>query len=511
MTPAIPPRVDLHYHVEVDGVSRRIDLPFTTAVLADLSGMPAEPLSPVAERRFVDVDADGFDRFMRATAPRLVLTLPDMRAAGNDLHVDLRFARIDDFEPPAIVRQVPALAAAVGGPAHEAVCRQIDAIVQHPAFVRLESAWRALQRLVAANESDGLCPLRVMSISKGDLAKTLKRFKGTMWDQSPIFKRLYTEGLGSDGADPVGCIVVDFEFDHGPRDVEMLGELRAIAAACQAPLLAAAATSLMQMESWQELSNPRDIAKIFQTPEYEAWRALRAEEDSAWLVLTVLRYVERPPWRGVPLGDGTTYDEARGDDAPPAPLYATAACLLAAAIQRSFRIEGWFAAIEGLTGVGAFEDLARDTETGPTEKPVDERRIVQLADMGLTVLAVHERTGIALFPRLATLAKPAEFDDPDVQDNARIAAGLPYRLMVGRLAHFLRRIVRDTAMVSLGAEQMQSRLQAWIDDYCEPPAGAPDRGAGARRPLAFAEVTVEPSGAEPGALATRFRVRPKGG
>jgi type VI secretion system protein ImpC len=508
MTPAISPRIDLHYRVEVDGASRRIDLPFTTAVLADLSGMPAEPLPPVADRRFVDVDIDGFDRFMRAIAPRLVLTLADTTVAGHDLDVELRFARIDDFAPSAIVRQVAALAAAVGGPARESVGRQIDAIVQNPAFVRLESAWRSLRRLVAANEPDGLCPVRVMSISRADLAKTLKRYKGTAWDQSPIFKKLYTEGLGSPGADPVGCIVADFEFDHGQRDVEMLGELRKIAAACQAPMLAAASPSLLQMDSWQELSKPRDIVKIFQTPEYEAWRALRADEDSAWLVLTVLRYVERSPWRSVPLGEGATYDEGQRD-AQPAPLHANAAYLLAAAIQRSFRIEGWFDAIEGLAGGVALGDLPRDAGTGPTEKPIDDRRIAQLTDTGLTALAVHERTGVALFPHLATLAKPADYDDPDAHRNARVGVGLPYRLMVGRVAHFLCQIVRDSAMVGLRADEMQRRLQAWMDDYSEPPVGAPDRGAGARRPFSLAELSVEPSGDESGGFATRVRLLPR--
>lgn len=510
MTSAIPPRVDLHYRVEVDGVSRRIDLPFTTAVLADLAGMPAEPLPPVRDRHFVDVDAEGFDRYLRATAPRLLLTLPDLHAAGSTVDVELRFLRLDDFAPPALVRQVPALAAAVAGPAHAAVCRQLDAIVAHPDFLRLESAWRGLQRLVAANEPDGLCPVRVMSISKAELAKTLTRHKGTARDQSPIFKRLYTEALGSAGAEPVGCIVVDFEFDHGPRDLEMLGELRQIAAACQAPLLAAAAPPLLQMESWQELSIPRDIAKIFQMPEYEAWWALRADEDAAWLVLTVLRYVERLPWRGVALGGGAVYDEGQAGGLLPAPLYAGAAWLLASAIQRAFRVHGWFDSIEGLTGGGAFEDLPRDGACGPTEKPVDDHRIEQLARMGLTVLAVHERSGIALFPRLATLAKAAEFDDPDAGRHARVAVGLRYRLVVGRLAHFMRQIVRDGAMVGLGAVEMQRRLQAWLADYSEPPAGAPDRAAGACRPLARAEVTVEPSAAETGVLVARFSVRPKG-
>src|ERR1700721_505082 len=117
--------------------------------------------------------------------------------------------------------------------------------------------------------------IRVMNVSKKKLAKTLKKYKGVAWDQSPIFKRLYESEYGQLGGEPYGCLVGDYYFDHSAPDVELLSGIAQVAAAAHAPFIAAAAPALMQMDSWQELSNPRDLTKIFQTPEYASWRSLR--------------------------------------------------------------------------------------------------------------------------------------------------------------------------------------------------------------------------------------------
>ena len=75
-------------------------------------------------------------------------------------------------------------------------------------------------------------------ISKQELGRTLKRFKGVGWDQSPIFKKVYEEEYGQFGGEPFGCLVGDYHFDHTPPDVELLAEMSKIAAAAHAPLAA---------------------------------------------------------------------------------------------------------------------------------------------------------------------------------------------------------------------------------------------------------------------------------
>ena len=173
---------------------------------------------------------------------------------------------------------------------------QINQIMHHADFQKLESAWRGLHYLVNNTETDQLLKIRVMNISKKELGKTLKRYKGTAWDQSPIFKKMYEEEYGQLGGEPYGCLVGDYYFDHSPPDVELLGGIAQVAAAAHAPFLAAANSSLMGMESWNELSNPRDLAKIFSTPDYAAWRSLRESDDAKYLALAMPRTLARLPY-----------------------------------------------------------------------------------------------------------------------------------------------------------------------------------------------------------------------
>ncbi len=173
---------------------------------------------------------------------------------------------------------------------------QVNLILHHEDFQQMESAWRGLHYLVNNTETDEMLKIRVMNISKKDMHKTLRKFKGTAWDQSPIFKKVYEEEFGQFGGEPYGTLVADYHFDHSPPDIELLGEMSKIAAAAHAPLITGAKPTLFQMDSWSELANPRDLTKIFQTPEYAAWRSLREGEDSKYVGLAMPRFLGRLPY-----------------------------------------------------------------------------------------------------------------------------------------------------------------------------------------------------------------------
>src|SRR6185295_9641003 len=173
---------------------------------------------------------------------------------------------------------------------------QVNAILHHEDFQKLESAWRGLHYLVNNTETDEMLKIRVLNISKSDLGKTLRRHKGTAWDQSPVFKSIYEAEYGQFGGEPFGCLVGDYYFDHSPPDVELLGEMSKVAAAAHSPFIAAASPTLMQMGSWQELANPRDLTKIFTTPEYASWRSLRSSPDAQYVGLAMPRFLARLPY-----------------------------------------------------------------------------------------------------------------------------------------------------------------------------------------------------------------------
>ena len=173
---------------------------------------------------------------------------------------------------------------------------QINLIVHHQDFQQLEGTWRGLSHLVNNTETDEHLKIRVLNLSKKDLGKTLKKFKGTAWDQSPLFKKMYEDEYGTPGGEPYGCLVGDYYFDHTPQNVAMLEGMSQIAAAAHAPFISAADPGLMNMDTWQELGNPRDLTKILQTAEYAPWRSLRDSEDARYLGLTMPRFLSRLPY-----------------------------------------------------------------------------------------------------------------------------------------------------------------------------------------------------------------------
>src|SRR5215469_931716 len=193
---------------------------------------------------------------------------------------------------------------------------QINLILHHADFKKLEGTWRGLYHLVSNTETDEMLKIRVMNVSKQDLARTLKKYKGVAWDQSPIFKRVYEDEFGSPGGQPYGCLLGDYYFDHSPPDVELLAGMAQISAAAHAPFIGAAAPTVMNMDTWRELSDPRDLTKIFQTPEYAPWRSLRDSEDSRYIGLAMPRFLSRMPYgaKTSPVEDFAFEEDVEGAD-----------------------------------------------------------------------------------------------------------------------------------------------------------------------------------------------------
>jgi len=153
-------------------------------------------------------------------------------------------------------------------------------------------------------------------------------------------------------ASPFGCLVGDYHFDHSPPDVEMLGELARIGAAAHSPFIAGAAPSVMQMESWQELANPRDLTKIFSNTEYAAWQSLRESDDARYLGLAMPRFLARLPYgaRTNPV-DEFDFEEDTDGASHDRYTWANSAYAMAVNINRSFK-HFWLVHGNSRCGVG---------------------------------------------------------------------------------------------------------------------------------------------------------------
>ena len=395
---------------------------------------------------------------------------------------------------------------------------QINKILHHADFQKLEGAWRGLHHLVTHTETDEMLKIRVMNISKQDLAKTLKKFKGTAWDQSPIFKKMYEEEYGQFGGQPYGCLVGDYHFDHSPPDVELLGEIAQVAAACHSPFISGAAPTTLQMDTWQELANPRDLTKIFQTAEYAAWRSLRESEDARYIGLTMPRFLSRLPYgaRTNPVEAFDFEEDTEGQDHSKF-TWANSAYAMATNITQSFKMYGWCSRIRGIESGGAVEGLpvhTFPTDDGgvdmkcPTEIAISDRREAELAKNGFMPLIHRKNSDFAAFIGAQSLHKPAEYDDPDATANANLAARLPYLFATCRFAHYLKCIVRDKIGSFKEREDMQRWLSQWILQYVDGNPAHSSEATKAMKPLAAAEVQVEEIEGNPGYYSAKFFLRP---
>jgi type VI secretion system protein ImpC len=395
---------------------------------------------------------------------------------------------------------------------------QVNLILHHEDFQKLESAWRGLHYMVNNTETDEQLKIRVMSISKQDLGKTLKRYKGTAWDQSPLFKRLYEEEYGQFGGEPFGAIVGDYHFDHSPPDVELLGEMSKIAASAHAPFITGAAPTLMQMESWSELANPRDLTKIFTTPEYAAWRSLRESDDARYLAMCMPRFLGRIPYgaKTAPVDAFNFEEDTVGADHDKY-SWCNAAYAMATNINRSFKVYGWCSRIRGIESGGAVENLPTHTfptDDGgvdmkcPTEIAISDRREAELSKAGFLAMIHRKNSDFAAFIGAQSLQKPAEYDDPDATANAALAARLPYLFACNRFAHYLKCMVRDKVGSFKSRDEMERWLNKWIGNYVDGDPANSSEDTKARRPLAAAEVVVEEVEGAPGYYQSKFFLKP---
>lgn len=395
---------------------------------------------------------------------------------------------------------------------------QVNKIIHHEEFQQLESAWRGLAYMVKNTETDESLKIKVLSISKSELGKTLKKYKGTAWDQSPLFKQLYEAEYGQFGGEPFGCLTGDYYFDHSPPDVEILKGMAQICAAMHAPFISAVSPRTLQFDSWAELSNPRDLTKIFGTPEYAAWRSLRESDDARYLGLAMPRFLGRTPYgaKTDPV-DAFDFEEDTEKADSNNYLWCNAAFAMATNINKSFKLYGWCSRIRGIESGGAVEGLPTHsfpTDDGgvdmkcPTEIAISDRREAELAKNGFMPLIHKKNSDFAAFIGAQSLQKPQEYEDPDATANANLAARLPYLFATCRFAHYLKCIVRDKIGSFKEQEDMQIWLNKWIRQYVDGDPRNSSEEVKARKPLAAAEVVVEADDSNPGYYRSRFYLRP---
>lgn len=479
---------------------------------ATLAVDPAVAVAPATGRRTSLEDAGFADLLAREFRPRSEPAREAVEAAVRTL------AERAMADTPAIGPDVYRTVEAMIATLDRRLSEQVNHILHHPSYTALEGGWRGLHHLVSNTESDAQLKIRVLNVGKTELHRTLRRYKGAAWDQSPLFRKVYEEEFGQLGGTPYGCLVGDYHFDHGPADVELLGEMARIAAAAHAPFIAGASPATLQMASWRELANPRDLGKIFENTEYAGWRALRDAEDARYLALAMPRFLARLPYgaRTQPVVDFDFEEDVDGPDHDRY-VWANAAYAMAANVTRAFKQHGWCTMIRGVEAGGAVPGLpvhTFPTDDGgldakcPTEIAISDRREAELARAGLMPLVHRKHSDFAAFIGAQSLQRPREFDDPDATANAQLAARLPYLFASCRFAHYLKCMVRDKVGSFASAAAMQRYLSDWIGHYVVSNPESAGAALQAQKPLAAADVVVEEVEGQPGHYRSTFSLKP---
>src|SRR5882724_10916738 len=393
--------------------------------------------------------------------------------------------------------------------------RQLNEVMHHPEFQKLEGSWRGLHYLVQNSETSTMLKLRVLNVSKPDLLRDLER--ASEFDQSALFKKVYEEEYGTFGGAPFSALIGDYEFGRHPQDMALLEKVSGVAAAAHAPFLAGASPRLFDMESFTELSNPRDLAKLFESTELIKWRWFQEMEDSRYVTLAMPHILLRLPYgpNTVPTEDFKLVEDTDGRDHAKY-LWGNAAWALGQRITNAFALYGWCAAIRGVEGGGKVSGLPTHTfktDEGdialkcPTEIAITDRREKELDTLGFVALCHCKGTDYAAFFGGQTTQKPKMYDTNAANANARISARLPYILNASRFAHYLKVICRDKIGSFQTKDTMATYLNRWISGYI---LGTDDAGQElkAQYPLREARIDVFDVPGKPGAYRAVAYLRP---
>jgi len=392
---------------------------------------------------------------------------------------------------------------------------QLNEVLHHAEFQKLEASWRGLKYLMDQSETSDKLKIRVLNVTKKELLRDLQR--APEFDQSALFKKVYEEEYGVFGGAPFSALLGNYEFGRGPEDIELLEKISNVAAAAHAPFLTGTSPDMLNMDSFSTIDAPRDMAKIFDSAEFAKWKSFRQSEDSRYIGLCLPHILMRLPYgkNGASI-EGFNYEEGVDGSDHNKYLWGNAAWALGARLTAAAAMYGWCAAIRGVEGGGLVEGLPTHTFTTdsgdvalkcPTEAPITDRREKELADLGFVPLLHCKGTDYAAFFSVQSAQKAKLYDKDAANANARLSTQLPYILAISRFAHYMKVMMRDKIGSFMSRSECENFLNNWILQYVVGNDNvAPEIKA--RKPLREAKVEVVEIPGKPGAYRAVAYLKP---
>lgn len=411
------------------------------------------------------------------------------------------------------------------------ISRQLGEIMHNKEFLRLEGSWRGLQHLVTSTDTSQITTgerspmkLKVMQVRKGEIEADFRR-SDRNFRSSHMYRKIYTAGIGTPGADPYGALMVDYEFTPAANDIRILQGLADIGEESLAPVITAAAPEMLGCKGdFANLNNRENLSQIFTTEQFAGWRSLRERSSSRYLVMSLPRVLIRQPYgkgrnethgfqfeeSGVAIGDGQT-TSLGGPISDDKLCWTNAAYMLAGRLTDAFDRTGWCTAIRGMENGGKVEDLPiyhYATASGdiamkvPTGVTISTTREKELGDCGFLPLVPWKDADYAVFLGSDTVHRPANRLSVDAAESERLSARLPYIMAASRFGQYLSVMGLRWIGRNLAPTDLQSELSKWISNYTNASDSA-DETLRARYPLKAARIDVEEVPGRPGEYQAR--------
>jgi len=395
--------------------------------------------------------------------------------------------------------------------------KQLDEILHHPAYQKLESAWRGLKFVIDRTDFRENIRCELLNCSKEDLQMDFE--DAPEITKSGLYKLAYTAEYGQFGGKPYGCIVANYDFGPGPQDIQLIQNCAAVATMAHAPFLAAAGPQFFGDKDWLKLPNLKDLKSIFEGPQYTKWQSFRESEDARYIGLTMPRFLLRLPYgeTTVPVKSFNYSESSAGKH--DAYLWGNSSFALATRIADSFAKFRWCPNIIGPQSGGTVENLPLhqyqamgEIQTKiPTEVLISERREFELSEEGFIALTFRKDSDNAAFFSANSCQKPKYFgqsaEGRNAELNYRLGTQLPYMFVICRIAHYLKVLQREQIGSWKERGDLERELNTWINQYVADMDSVTPAVRG-RRPLRQAQIIVTEVEGNAGWYKVDMKVRP---
>jgi type VI secretion system protein ImpC len=344
---------------------------------------------------------------------------------------------------------------------------QLDAILHHEDFQKLESSWRSLDYLMQRTAFHSNVKVELLNISKEALAANLEQV--TDISQSGLYKQLYEDEYDMPGGEPISAIIADYEFDASAKDINLLKTISKHAAATHCPFIAAINSRFFGKNSFEDIANISDLSSYLERAEYIRWNDFRKSEEARYMGLTCPRFLLRLPYNSQTSNQLFNYDENVAESTEKY-LWGNASFAFAANMVRSFCDYGWMVNIRGPESGGKVEgiplhqyDLGHGLLTKiPTEIFISETKELELSELGFIPLSYYKNSDHACFFSANSTQKVKSYLTKEATANSRLNARLPYVFLSTRIAHYLKVLQREAIGSNVSRLDLEIRLNEWL-------------------------------------------------